>query len=253
MDITTILGIVLALAAILGVNLLEGGHTGSLIQATAAVIIGGGTAGAVLVSFPLKDVRRAMTLARLAFVDRKSSPEAIVDTVVELAQVARRDGVLALEAKLSAIEDPFLARAVGLLVDGVDATVARDALESEIHAAYEEEAIAAKVFEAAGGYSPTIGILGAVLGLIHVMNNLSDPSALGPGIAVAFVATVYGVGLANLFLLPIANKLKRKFGLERDRKTLIAEGVLAIQEGLNPRVLEDKLRAQAGLQRKAAA
>lgn len=253
MDITTILGIVFALGAILGGNLLEGGHTGSLIQATAGLIICGGTLGAVLVSFPLADVKRALALTKFAFTERKESPEAIVATVVELAQVARRDGVLALEAKLSAIEDPFLARAVGLLVDGVDAAVARDALESEIHAGFEEDAIAAKVYEAAGGYSPTIGILGAVLGLIHVMNNLSDPSALGPGIAVAFVATVYGVGLANIFLLPIANKLKRKFGNERDRKTLIAEGVLAIQEGLNPRVLEDKLRAQAGLPRKAAA
>lgn len=255
MDITTILGLVIGLGAILGGNILEGGHTSSLMQVTAALIICGGTLGAVLVSFPLADVKRALGATKHAFLDKPASPEAVVATVVELAQVARRDGVLALEAKLPAIEDPFLARAVGLLVDGVDAAVARDALESEIHADYEEKVIAAKVYEAGGGYSPTIGILGAVLGLIHVMNNLSDPSALGPGIAVAFVATVYGVGLANLFLLPVANKLKRKFGTERDRKTLIAEGVLAIQEGLNPRVLEDKLRAQAGLQgpRKAAA
>ncbi len=247
MDITTILGIVIGIAAILLGNILEGGHTAALMQLTAALIIGGGTAGAVLVSFPLRDLTRTAKLVKFAFVDRAVSVEVLVATVVELAQVARRDGVLALEAKLPAIEDPFLARAVGLLVDGVDATVARDSLEGEIHADYEEKAIAAKVLEAGGGFSPTIGILGAVLGLIHVMNNLNDPSALGPGIAVAFVATVYGVGLANLVLLPLANKLKRKFGLERDRKSLIAEGVLAIQEGLNPRVLEEKLRAQAGL------
>src|SRR6185369_16162247 len=118
-------------------------------------------------------------------------------------------------------------------------------LETEMDAEFEENTVGAKVFESAGGFSPTVGILGAVLGLIHVMENLSDPSKLGPGIAVAFVATVYGVGLANLFLLPMATKLKRKIGLETERKTLIAEGVLGIQEGLNPRVLEDKLRAYA--------
>lgn len=247
MDFTTIVGIVVGIGAILLTNALEGGHTAALIQATSFVIIFGGTAGAVMVAFPLRDLTTALKLSRYAFFDKAGHPEEIVRSLVDLAQVARRDGVLALEARLSSIEDPFLARAVGLLVDGVDAAVARDTLESEIDADFDGKAIAAKVFEAGGGYSPTIGILGAVLGLIHVMNNLNDPSSLGPGIAVAFTATIYGVGLANLVLLPLGGKLRRKFGLERDRKRLIAEGVLAIQEGLNPRVLEDKLRAQAGL------
>jgi len=132
------------------------------------------------------------------------------------------------------------------LVDGVDAAVARDSLETQIHHEFDEDSVAARLFEAAGGYAPTVGILGAVLGLIHVMENLADPNKLGAGIAIAFVATVYGVGIANLIFLPIASKLRRKLVIERDRKTLIAEGVLSIQAGLNPRVLEDKLHAYAG-------
>jgi chemotaxis protein MotA len=136
---------------------------------------------------------------------------------------------------------------VGFIVDGVDATVTRDALETEIMHHFEQDTTGAKVFEAAGGYAPTIGILGAVLGLIHVMENLNDPSKLGGGIAVAFVATVYGVGSANILFLPMATKIKRKLALQKERRILIAEGVLSIQAGLNPRVLEEKIRAYAGI------
>ena len=135
---------------------------------------------------------------------------------------------------------------MGYIVDGVDATVARDALETEIMREFEEGVIGAKIWEAAGGYAPTVGILGAVLGLIHVMENLNDPSKLGGGIATAFVATIYGVGGANLVFLPFANKIKRKLGIEKERRVLIAEGALSIQAGLNPRVLKEKLLAYAG-------
>jgi chemotaxis protein MotA len=166
--------------------------------------------------------------------------------IVELATVARRDGVLALEGKLAEVKDPFLKRSLGFLVDGVEASVARNALETEIEVEAEEQTAAAKLWEQFGGFAPTVGVLGAVLGLIHVMENLNDPGKLGPGIAVAFVATVYGVGSANLIALPLANKLKRKVALEKERKVLIAEGVLSIQEGLNPRILEEKLKAFAG-------
>lgn len=247
MDVTTIVGIVVAVAAILVGQALEGGHVGSILQITAALIVFGGTLGAVLVATPRADFGRAVKLAKLAFAEPRRDVEALLRQIVDLAGVARRDGVLALEARLGEIRDPFLAKAVQLLVDGVDAEVARDALEAETEAAFEEGTAAAKVFESAGGYAPTVGILGAVLGLIHVMENLSDPSRLGPGIAVAFVATVYGVGAANLLFLPMAAKIKRKLALERDRRSLITEGVLAIQEGLAPRILEDRLRAQAGL------
>lgn len=246
MDITTVGGIVFAIAMILIGQALEGGHASSLGQVTAAMIVIGGTLGAVAVAFPMKDFVRGLGMIKLALGNKKSDVEDLIKKIVELASIARRDGVLALEQQLDKIEDPFLKRAIGFLVDGVDAAVARDSLETQINHEFEESAFAGKVWESAGGFAPTVGILGAVLGLIHVMENLSDPSKLGGGIATAFVATVYGVGLANLLFLPIATKLKRKLVIERERKTLIAEGVLSIQAGLNPRVLEDKLHAYSG-------
>lgn len=248
MDFATIGGIVFALGMILGGQVLEGGHVGSILQLTAAMIIFGGTIGAVLVSFPLNEFFHAIKLGiSAALLQKKSDVKQILDQVVDLAGVARRDGVLALEQRLPELKDPFLKRAVGFIVDGVDATVARDALETEIMREFEEGAVGAKVFEAMGGYAPTIGILGAVLGLIHVMENLNDPSKLGGGIATAFVATVYGVGSANLLFLPVGNKIKRKLSLEKERRVLIAEAALSIQAGLNPRVLREKLLAYAGI------
>lgn len=246
MDILSIGGIVFAMVCILGGQALEGGHAGSLVQATAAIIVIGGTIGAVAVAFPMPDFMRGVKLLGLIFGNKKDDTGEIIKQIVELATVARRDGVLALEQQVQTIADPFLRRAVSFLVDGVDAAVARDSLEGQIHHEWEENNTGAKVWESAGGFAPTVGILGAVLGLIHVMENLSDPSKLGPGIAVAFVATIYGVGMANLLFLPMATKAKRKVGLEKERKTLIAEGVLSIQAGLNPRVLEDKLNALTG-------
>ena len=246
MDLPTIVGLVLGIGCILGGQLLEGGHPMSLVEVSAAIIVLGGTAEAILVSFPGKDLKRGLGLAKLAFSNKTEDLGALTRQIVDLAGLARRDGVLALEGKLGELQDPFLKRALQFVVDGVDADVARGALEASIDAGFQEAAVGAKVFESAGGYAPTIGILGAVLGLIHTMENLSDPSKIGGGIATAFVATVYGVGTANLIYLPMASKLKRKLSIEKERKTLIAEGVLAIQEGLNPRVLEEKLRSLAG-------
>jgi chemotaxis protein MotA len=246
MDILSIAGLVVAVASILVGQALEGGHASSLVQATAFIIVIGGTIGAVMVAYPKADFLRGLKLAKAVFKEEKIDIEGLVKELVDMAAVARRDGVLALEGRLASIKDPFLKRAVGFVVDGVDATVARSALEGQIEAEFEENTLGGKVFESAGGFAPTVGILGAVLGLIHVMENLSNPDAIGPGIAVAFVATVYGVASANLVFLPMANKIKRRVGLEKERKMLITEGVLAIQEGLNPRVLEEKLRALTG-------
>jgi chemotaxis protein MotA len=247
MDIGTIGGIIFAVGMILAGQALEGGHVGSLIQATAAMIVFGGTFGAVAVSFPVNEFIRGLKMAAGALTQKKSDLQQILDQIVDLAGVARRDGVLALEQRMPELKDPFLRRAVGFIVDGVDATVARDALETEIMREFEEGNVGAKVFDAMGGYAPTIGILGAVLGLIHVMENLNDPSKLGGGIATAFVATVYGVGSANLIFLPLGTKIKRRLSVERERRVLIAEGALSIQAGLNPRVLREKLLAYAGL------
>jgi chemotaxis protein MotA len=245
-DFTSIGGIVFALACILVGQAIEGGHAGSLVQATAFIIVIGGTLGAVAVAFPPGDFLKGLKMGGKAWKEKKNDLGQLMEDIVALATVARRDGVLALEQKLAEIKDPFLKHAVGFLVDGVDAAVARDTLETEIHHHYEEGAAAGKIWESMGGFAPTVGILGAVLGLIHVMENLSDPSKLGGGIATAFVATVYGVGFANLLFLPMGAKIKRKLAVERERQTMIAEGVLAILAGLNPRVLEEKMRAYAG-------
>ncbi|MBL8913523.1 MAG: flagellar motor protein [Archangium sp.] len=246
MDKTTIPGIAFGIGMILLGQKLEGGHAGSLLQATAFIIVVGGTIGAVLVSYPLGEVIGGLKGFSVALKEKPNDIVPLMAQIVELATVARRDGVLALEGKLQEIKDPFLKRALGFLVDGVEASVARNTLEMEIEVEAEEQGVVAKFWGDFGALCPTVGVLGAVLGLIHVMENLDNPAALGPGIAVAFVATVYGVGVANLIALPLSNKIKRKLSLEKERKTLIAEGVLSIQEGLNPRILEEKLKSFAG-------
>lgn len=246
MDINTIGGILGAIFAILAGQALEGGHASSILQGTAAIIVFGGTIGATMVAYPTAEFIHGVKMFKVALQNKKVDLSGIATEIVELAGIARRDGVLALEGRIAQLKDPFLARALGFVVDGLDPAVTRDTLESEIYAELEENGVGAKVWETAGGFAPTIGIIGAVLGLIHVMENLNDPSKLGGGIATAFVATVYGVGIANIVFLPVANKLKRRLMQEKERKTMIAEGVLAIQEGLNPRVLEEKLRALSG-------
>ncbi len=246
MDKTTIPGILFGIGMILLGQKLEGGHAGSLLQFTAFLIVVGGTIGAVLVSYPLSEVIGGVKGLKVALQEKKSDIVPLITQLVELATIARRDGVLALESKLAELKDPFLKRSLGFLVDGVEASVARGTLETEIEIEAEEGGVQAKFWGDFGALCPTVGVLGAVLGLIHVMENLDNPGALGPGIAVAFVATVYGVGVANLIALPLSNKIKRKIMIEKERKTLIAEGVLAIQEGLNPRILEEKLKSFGG-------
>jgi len=221
--------------------MLEGGSLHSIMQVTAAVIVFGGTFGAVLVSFPLTDVVEAVKSLKRVFFDVSETPQAVVERILNLARGARRDGLLKLEDEVEKLEDPLLRKAMRLAVDGTNSKNLRDTIEIDIVSAEQRERQPARVYESAGGYAPTIGIIGAVLGLIHVMENLSEPSKLGAGIAVAFVATVYGVGAANLIFLPIANKLKTKAEQATRRRELVLEGVLAIQEGLNPWLIEQKL------------
>lgn len=241
MDIATIVGIVLALGAIIGGQALEGGHLGSLIQLTAFVIVLGGTLGAVCVQNPLPVVLRAVSLLSLGIKDPKHDNKGTITTIIDLANVSRKQGLLALEGKLKDIHDPFFRKGVQLIVDGTDPKAVHEIMEIDVEYQEEEGIKAAKVWEAAGGYSPTIGIIGAVLGLIHVMENLADPSKLGSGIAVAFVATVYGVGAANLFFLPLAGKMKFKLKEESASRMMIIMGLVGLAQGENPRLLQEKL------------
>ncbi len=210
MDLATIIGLLLAFGAILGGQALEGGSVRSLLQPTAALIVIGGTFGACLVQFPLSVVIRSFKAVQQAFVDRKVNNRDVIAEIIRFAMKARKEGIISLESEISDSTDPFLKKALTMAVDGVEPKILRETMEMEISNMEDEAEHPIRFWEAAGGYSPTIGIIGAVLGLIHVMENLSDPSKLGGGIAVAFVATVYGLVSANVIYLPISGKLKQK-------------------------------------------
>ncbi len=245
-DLTSLVGIPIGLGLVLLGQVLEGGNARSILQVTAAVIVFGGTFGAVLVSFPFADVKAAFRSLHRVFLEEDDPAEATIGSILRYARLARKDGILALDDEAANAKDPFMRKGLMLAVDGVNPKTLREMLEIDLTAAEERDLVPARVFESAGGYAPTIGIIGAVLGLIHVMENLSDPSRLGSGIAMAFVATVYGVGAANLLFLPIANKLRARASEAARRRILIFEGVLAIQEGLNPRLIDQKLRGFTG-------
>lgn len=243
MDIGLILGVLVALGAILGGNILEGGHLESLIGIPAFLIVIGGTIGAVLVQFPLATVKAAVSAGLGLMKPKKADPHKLVDELVGLAQLARKDGVLGLEKIAGNVSHPLLRKGVLMAVDGCDSEVIRSTLETVISQEEHHVETSAKVYEAAGGYSPTIGIIGAVLGLIHVMGNLADIEAVGKGIAAAFVATIYGVAAANIVFLPLAGRLKVRHSDETRQMELITEGVLAIQAGLNPKIVKERLAA----------
>jgi chemotaxis protein MotA len=247
-DGAILIGVLIGIGLVLGGHGLEGGRLRSLLQGAAAVIVFGGTLGAVLVSFPMRDLRTAVKSLRYLVVDDAPPPDGVVAVIGRFALRARKEGLLALEDDAERMSDPFLRRALALAIDGTNSTTLRALLEDEIDSREDADEIPARVFEAAGGYAPTVGILGAVLGLIHVMENLADPANLGSGIAVAFVATVYGVGSANLLFLPIASRFRARAQRHARRREAVLEGVMAIQEGLNPRLIEMKLRGLLGLE-----
>jgi chemotaxis protein MotA len=245
-DLTSLVGLPMAVGLVLLGQYLEGGNPSSILQGTAAIIVFGGTLGAVLISFPRADIKAAALSVRRVFIEETESDDITIGSILRYAKLARKDGILALEDESANAKDPLLRKGLMLAVDGVNPKTLREMLEIDLAGAEERDLQPARVFEAAGGYAPTVGIIGAVLGLIHVMENLSDPSRLGAGIAVAFVATVYGVGIANLVLLPMANKLRVRAAEAARRRILIFEGILAIQEGLNPRLIDQKLRGFTG-------
>jgi chemotaxis protein MotA len=241
MDKSSIGGVFLAIAGIVAGLLIEGGNLGQILQPTAALIVFGGTMGAVLLQFPLPTVLRAFrSLAHVFSAPRKHN-EQLLHLLVAFANKARRNGVVSLDSDLETIQDPFLKQALMLAVDGTEPSELRKIMRVSLDCTAENEERLPAVFESAGGFSPTIGILGAVLGLIQVMKNLDNIQEVGKGIAVAFVATIYGVGIANLFFLPFAGKMRIRIHDEHQRREMMLEGVVSILEGMNPRMLEVKL------------
>ncbi len=241
-DLSSVLGLSIAVGLILLGNHMEGGHLTAIIQPTAAMIVFGGTIGAVMVNFPMDVFIRASKSFADVFLDRnREDAAATLAEVVRLAQMTRKEGILALEPEAQKIADPFFKKALLMVVDGVDSKTMQEALELELSEMDEHGEATAKVYEAGGGFAPTSGIVGAVLGLIHVMSNLSDVSKVGAGIAVAFVATIYGVASANIFFLPAAGKLKMKHRRFMVHKEMIMHAVLALQQGQNPKLIQEKL------------
>lgn len=241
MDLLSIFGIILGFSAILGGNLLEGGQLASLMNWPALVIVLGGTLGATFLHFPPRIVLHSIKILWLIVSPRKLSLKNQINKVVSWSALARKEGLLGLEAVVDRETDDFAKKGLQLLVDGNEPEVIRECLDVELGTIEHREIQAAKVYEAMGGYSPTIGIIGAVVGLIQVMQNLANPELLGAGIATAFVATIYGVGFANLLFLPIANKLKLQAYTLIQAREMMLEGIASIAEGENPRNIELKL------------
>ena len=241
MDKASVGGVLLAVAGIITGLIMEGGSIRQIIQPTAALIVFGGTLGAVLLQFPLTTVVASFRSMMRVFTTPRLKNELLIEQLVNFANQARRRGVVSLDADLPAVREPFLKRAMTLAVDGTEPAELRKIMHVSLESALESEEQLPAVFEAAGGFSPTVGILGAVLGLIQVMQHLDNIQELGRGIAVAFVATIYGVGAANLFFLPFAGKIRLQLHESHRRREMMLEGVISILEGMNPRILEVKL------------
>lgn len=242
MDLLSIFGLILGLGAILGGQAIEGGHIGSLLNGPAILIVLGGTFGAVMLQSPMSVFMNSLRMIIWVFFPPRLAGTMMIEKIMEWSNIARKEGLLGLEAIAETETDPFARKGLQLLVDGSEPEVIRRVMEVELDAKEHSDMQAAKVYESMGSYSPTIGIIGAVMGLIHVMENLADPSKLGSGIATAFVATIYGVGLANLIFLPFATKLKSQIHSRTQVSEMMIEGVVSIAEGENPRNIETKLQ-----------
>ncbi|MEI7430303.1 MAG: flagellar motor protein [Betaproteobacteria bacterium] len=242
MDKISVLGLLIGIIAIIGGQIMEGGHIGSLSQPTALLIVLGGTMGAVMLQSPYATFVRGLRMVSWVWYPPVVDNLNLIKQVSNWSHISRREGLLALENVMGQLKDDFARKGLQLLVDGAEPERLREVMEVEINTYEDEMKLSARIWEAAGGYSPTIGILGAVLGLIHVMENLSDPSKLGSGIAVAFVATIYGVGLANLVFLPMANKLKAHINRLIVQREMIVDGLVGIANGDNPRIIESRLQ-----------
>lgn len=243
MSVSALVSVILGLASMVVAFVLEGGELHALFEYTAAIIVFGGTAGAVGLSFPAEDLKRIPKMFKVVFKNRKTDINTLIDYFKEIAVKTRKEGLLSMEDEITRNEsiDPFVKKGLQLVVDGVEPQTVKAVLEAEAYMTFERHKSGIAIFEGAGGFAPTMGIIGTVMGLVHVLGNLSNPDTLGPSIAVAFIATLYGVASANLLWLPIANKLKAINKQENQEKELMIEAILSIQEGLNPNTLVEKL------------
>ncbi|MBP2653111.1 MAG: chemotaxis protein MotA [Firmicutes bacterium] len=243
MDLTTTLGLIIGIGGLLVGVVVEGGHLASMISLPAFIIIFGGTVGATAIGFSVKDLKNVPTLLRIAFFEEDYDVMQLIALVVKFAEKARKEGLLALEDDLATIDNKFLRKGMQLVIDGTDAELVRSIMETELAFIQERHHKGASIFDAAGGYAPTMGIIGTVMGLVHVLGSLKDADALGPAIATAFLATLYGIGSANVFFLPIAAKLKNRSANQIVVYEVALEGILSVQAGDNPRIVEEKLEA----------
>lgn len=246
MDITTIIGLVIGFSAIIIGFILEGGHLSALVGLAPAVIVILGTLGATVVGVPKEELKKLPQWLKIAFSNQSFGVEEAYHTLVHFAEKARQEGLLSLEQELETIDDKFTKQGMQLVIDGTDPEITRNILESNIAVLENRHKVGIGFFDAAGGYSPTLGIIGTVMGLVHVLGNLSDPESLSKSIAGAFIATLYGVCLANLFYLPIATKLKIKNQMEVQTMEMILDGIISIQSGENPTILKEKLKTHLG-------
>ncbi|HBC94709.1 MAG TPA: flagellar motor protein [Pelotomaculum sp.] len=243
MGVTTIIGFIIAAGCLIWAYILDGGHISSLLRGTAALIVFGGTIGATTMCFSLQELKTVPKLIKIILFHKHPDEVALIEQIVDLSDKVRREGVLYLEKQLPQIDDDFMRKGIQLVVDGTDPELVRMIMETELYAMQERHSAGAGVFEAAGGFAPTMGIIGTVLGLVHVLGNLESPETLGPAIALAFIATLYGIGSANILWLPIAEKLKNIGKKEDILRELMLEGILSIQAGYNPLLVRERLTA----------
>jgi len=260
MDLATIIGYGLAVFSIMFSAILEGGKEGSPIEilmrlwnVPAALIVFGGTAGVIIISFKLKDVLSIGKYIGIAFKESNLEIAGLIADIVRYAEAARKEGLLKLEEMVAEVKDEFLRKGIQLVVDGTDPTLVREIMEIETEYMEERHKIGVQIFQQAGGFAPTLGIIGTVMGLVNILSNLSDTSSLGPAISTAFIATFYGVFTANVFYLPMANKLKLNSKKEAASRQIIIEGILSIQAGEHPRVISEKLMSFLSPSARAAA
>lgn len=243
MDLATSFGLVLAVVSLAISVVVEGGHLSSLFSLPAFIIVFGGTIGATVIGFSVNELKNVPTLFRIGFMGEEYDPTDMIQVLVRFAEKARREGLLALEDELHAIDNDFVKRGMQLVIDGTDAELVRSILETELNFIQDRHHKGTAILEAAGGYAPTMGIIGTVMGLVNVLGNLSNADSLGPAIATAFLATLYGIASANILFLPVAGKLKNRSANEILVYEVALEGILSVQSGDNPRIVEEKLKA----------